>query len=131
MADDRGQQVGAQAGQQAGKGDEFALRTRETNWTGGKVTMHEPPLAEGVQLADQYFDVLMETVNGQNVMRLRIRESEYVATVCSRYFSPAIDATKIPLRLYREVRAMIDEWEEFSGMGALRETMRSQLSETE
>jgi len=81
---------------------------------------------EALSLADDYSDMVMETVNGRNIMRLRIRESEYVAAVLSRYFDPAIHVDKLPARMYAEVRRLINEWEDWSGMRALRETIRAQ-----
>ncbi len=111
--------------------NDFTLRTRQSKWNGAPITLKEPPLVEGLALADEYSDMVMETVNGKNLMRLRIRESEYVAAVLSRYMEPAIDVSKLPARMYPAVRKLINEWEDFSGMRALRETIRAQISEAE
>jgi len=88
--------------------------------------MREPPLVEALALADEYSDIVMETVQGRNIMRVRIRESQYVAAVLSKYFDPPIDVDKLPARVYAELRKLINEWEDWSGMRALRETIRAQ-----
>ena len=126
MGEENKQQPRPQGQSSAERHDEFSLRTRQTQWRGAPITMREPPLVEALSLADDYSDMVMETVNGRNIMRLRIRESEYVAAVLSRYFDPAIHVDKLPARMYAEVRRLINEWEDWSGMRALRETIRAQ-----
>jgi len=109
--------------------DDFTIRTKEATWSGGKIVMQEPPLQEGVELADAFFDFVMEEVDGKNLMRMRVRQAEYMAAVCARYFRPSINVKTMPTRLYKEIRRLIDEWEDFSGMGELRETIRAQTSD--
>lgn len=123
MVDERGDQKKA--------GSEFSLRTKPERWEGGDIIMTEPTLAEGLELADSYFDMVVDTTPGRgNKMQVSIRESAYIQAVCQRYFSPAIDTALLPMRMYRDVRRLVDVWEDFSGMRAVRETMASQVSDS-
>ena len=127
MGEENKQQQPRPQGQPSGdRRDDFALRTRQSSWRGQTITMREPPLVEALALADEYSDIVMETVQGRNIMRVRIRESQYVAAVLSKYFDPPIDVDKLPARVYAELRKLINEWEDWSGMRALRETIRAQ-----
>ncbi len=108
--------------------DEFTPQTRMVTFRNMTYTQIEPTLAEALELLDAYMDITMETSEGRNVMRVRLRESEYLAAVCQRFFRPPIDVRSVPARYYPELRALVDDWERWAGITLLRDVLRGQAN---
>lgn len=101
---------------------DFEPRQERVEFLGETYIMREPPLGEALELADSYFELEMQG----DTIRVKIKEEKYVRAVCQRYFEPPINVLQLPARVYPQLRDLINRWEDWSGMSALRTYVRRQ-----
>jgi len=91
-------------------------------------TLLEPTLPAALELQEDYMEIFVDQTAAERV-QIRLKESEYMRAVLSTYCVPAIDIGNLPARVYPQVRAIMDQWEVFSGVGALQQVIQDRVQQ--
>jgi|GEM_PF-5118025 len=92
-------------------------------------TLLEPTLPAALELQESYMEIFVDQRNAERV-QINLKESEYMREVLNKYCVPAIDIGTLPARVYPQVRAIMDTWEVFSGVGALQQVIQDRVQQS-